>query len=282
MPTLTIFANFWISDDERFLRMQDSFHSFMEIESVNWVVNVRGTRREDTVAFLRERLGERLVARTLESGRGWFHDTRQMLNDIHGDYVLFWVEDHINLAPVSVYPHILQEMADTGTEYLNYSWWFNGLSNSTYSHIPKVRCDHIEAFELNRASAERFDMGGRVPFLISMPSIFSQRLFKKIVLTDDPRLRRWPKETPFDFEKKGTDFHWLPLRMAISRQELFACIDDDNGVPDYSLQARGLYPKRARREQKPRLARWKWLQVLASPIPLAIKKLLQRISYHIG
>ena len=32
--------------------------------------------------------------------------------------------------------------------------------------------------------------------------------------------------------------------MSIPKFELFACLDDDNSVDGYSLQSRGLYPKR--------------------------------------
>lgn len=55
------------------------------------------------------------------------------------------------------------------------------------------------------------------------------------------KLRRYSKETPFELEKDGTRIDILPLKIALTRQELFACIDDDLNVPGYSLVSRGLY-----------------------------------------
>lgn len=55
------------------------------------------------------------------------------------------------------------------------------------------------------------------------------------------KLRRYPKETPFELEKDETRIDMLPLRIALVRQELFACIDDDLNVHGYSLISRGLY-----------------------------------------
>ena len=37
-------------------------------------------------------------------------------------------------------------------------------------------------------------------YIISAVSIFSSKLFKKIILSNHPLLKRWSKETPFDFE----------------------------------------------------------------------------------
>ena len=85
-------------------------------------------------------------------------------------------------------------------------------------------------------------------FIIAACSIFKNELFRRIVLADDPVQKRWPKETPFDFEKKPTDVHWRPLRVALPRQEIFASIDDDHVHPGSCLISRNLYPCRERRQ----------------------------------
>jgi len=50
------------------------------------------------------------------------------------------------------------------------------------------------------------------------------------------------KYGPFDFEKTAWRFDILPFKMAIPKQELFACIDDDVSIDGYQLIKRGLYP----------------------------------------
>lgn len=57
------------------------------------------------------------------------------------------------------------------------------------------------------------------------------------------KLRKYPACTPFELEKPPTRADMLPLKMALSKQELFACIDDDLDTPGYSLISRGLYKK---------------------------------------
>lgn len=55
------------------------------------------------------------------------------------------------------------------------------------------------------------------------------------------KLRKYPAYTPFELEKPPTRTDMLPLAIALPRQELFACIDDDLNISGYSLVNRGLY-----------------------------------------
>ena len=58
--SLTIFANFKIDNEERYLRMKDSFISFKDISAEKWVINIRGSYKSDTFDFLKKHLGEKL------------------------------------------------------------------------------------------------------------------------------------------------------------------------------------------------------------------------------
>ena len=103
--SLTIFANFKIDNEERYLRMKDSFISFKDISAEKWVINIRGSYKSDTFDFLEEHLGEKLYHYDLQSSNGWFHDTRVMLKDINCKHVIighserrkYYFEDHIIL-----------------------------------------------------------------------------------------------------------------------------------------------------------------------------------------
>lgn len=240
MATLTIFANFCINDEERFLRMQDSFRSMKDINASKWVINVRGKFKFKTLFFLHEYLQERLVPYMLESEKGWFHDTKIMLPSINSDYVFFWVEDHINLVDVAKYQDILNEMKKSDSEYICYSWWFSGQPLEIYKEVKKIELKNIFTFTLD----EKMNRSIHKAYVISMVGIFSEMLFKKIIIKP-PLLRWYPKQTPLDFEKGANGSDWLPIRYAIPKYELFACIDD--GGDEYSLQGRGLYPKRETR-----------------------------------
>ena len=252
-PTLTVFANFRINEPERLLRMKDSFLSFKEIDAVQWVINVRGRYKMDALCFLHGHLQERLVPHLIESGRGWFADTRDILPKIDTDFVFFWLEDHINQVDVTNYRAILREMVVSGAQAVRYSWWRNGKLTDVFSGIQKIAYEHIEAFHFGEAENEIMHGGDpKMGYILDIPSIYQIDLFRKIVLADDPTPRRWPKETPFDFEKNSEDVQWLPLKLALPKYELFAPIDDDLGILGSCLQARGLYPCR---EIRPETAR---------------------------
>ena len=248
MSILNIFANFFIDSEERFLRMKDSFNSFSQINADTWVINCRGRYRDEVLAFLKDNLGDKLIAFRLNSKEGWFHDTRQMLSAIKSEYVLFWLEDHINLAPVELLDSIVAEMKYKELEYMIYTFWQFGKLRNRYDGVELNKGQFIDYFvhDLNNNNIIQSNIGGS--YIISAVSILSSNLFSRIILADDPVPQRWPRETPFDFEKAPSDTHWLPIKVAVLREEIFASIDDDHGTPGYSLQSRGLYPLRVPRQ----------------------------------
>ncbi len=247
MPTLTIFANFYINSDERYLRMVDSFNSFKDISAEKWVVNARGIHAKKTISFLQEHLGEKLISFSLESKQGWFHDTKQMLSSINSDFVLFWLEDHINTVDPKIYSELIHDMKKDDSDYLEYSWWHSGEILIHYQSLPKIENEISATFTLTKKDLFEIEKNYSI-FIISMAGVFSLALFKKIILETKLFLRQYPKQTPFNFEKGGGCKNWLPITITLPKQELFANIDDDHSDPGYSLQSRGLYSIREKRE----------------------------------
>lgn len=257
MATLTIFANFFINDEEEYLRMQDSFYSFKDIAAINkWFINVRGEYKFETLFFLHDHLKNKLSPYLVESSKGWFYDSSQMLKDVDADFVMLWIEDHINLTPVSKYTEILNELKESNTEYMGYSFWHFGKLRTIYDHIKKTEWTNISTFVLDKENQLKIRRE-RSDYIISMAGIFSADLFRKIILDDKIYLRHWSKFLPLNFEKRPEDTRWLPVRYALPKYELFAPIDDRE-TDGSSLTARGLYPLRVPREE-----RWR-----RKPIPI--------------
>jgi hypothetical protein len=239
-PSLTIFANFRIDNHERFKRMKDSFNSFNEISASKWVVNVRGNFKLQTIEFLNGELGSRLSSNLLESNKGWFSDTKLMLDQIDTDFILCWVEDHLNMEKISKYDEILNEMKDSNVDHLLLSWWHEP-EKETYNHIDAFETENLKIYNMNVSNIKIINDGiGKSFYMVSLHSILSYSFFKKII-DNPPKFRRWPKETPFDFEKSSQKSFLLPFRTALPKSELFVNIDFDNGVEGYSLISRGLY-----------------------------------------
>ena len=87
--SLVVFANFRINNEERYLRLKDSFFSFKDISAEKWVINIRGSYKEQTKNFLQEHLQDKFHHYDIESKKGWFQDTRTMLKDIDTDLFNF-------------------------------------------------------------------------------------------------------------------------------------------------------------------------------------------------
>lgn len=239
-PSLTIFANFRIDNIERFEIMKISFNSFRNISASKWVINVRGRYKNEVINYLSEELGQKLSSNLIESGNGWFEDTKKLLPQIESDFVLFWVEDHINLVDESIYIDVLRDMKRYDVDHLIYSWWHNS-TKETYSFINSKDTDNLSIYNMNIENSRKINSSlGNIFYIITMQSITTLNFFRDVILKS-PRFRRWPKETPFDFEKISKDKHFYPFKTAIPKFELFANIDDDHDNEGYSLKSRGLF-----------------------------------------
>jgi hypothetical protein len=239
---LTIFANFYIDNEERLLRMKDSLQSMKAIAVDRYVVNVRGRFADQAVDYLKSNI-ELLSVFSLESSDGWFHDTSKLAHLIKTPYILIWIEDHICIMPECI-NGIVDAMAECDADILTYSFWQNGKFLKRYSEADQVDAGIITWFDHTVKVNNRFI---EKSYLISYASIIKKKLFDEII-DDRGSEKRWSKMTPFDFEKAPIDIKWLPLRRANPKNELFASIDDDHGVVGTSLQSRGLYPKRSERQ----------------------------------
>ena len=250
----TLFANFRIDSHERLLRMQDSYVSFSGSCIDQVVVNVRGDYREEALSFLKKSYNGDLHVFKLESKNGWHYDSRVMFDCIKNDVILFWIEDHICMGGSKALNQVISDFTSSQADYLEYSW-FNEqfvLALNSLSHLTN-QSSTLFSFKLCRSSKILRDkiscsVIGRPPYLISCPAIFSKRLFERVLFTRRPFLPRWPKTTPFDFEKRSDDLYVLDFMQAYLKSELFAAIDDDNLFEGSSLISRHLYPNRISRE----------------------------------
>ena len=218
----------------------------------------------------------------MESKEGWFHDTRIMLKDIDSDFVFFWIEDHINMVNIIKYDEILNEMKENQCDHLLYSWWHNNYKK-TFSSLVVKESGSLNIYEMNRENIKTIEKNiGHYFYIISATSITSTKLFKKIITSNHPRLKRWPKSTPFDFEKRSTDMEFVVFNHAVPKFELFASIDDNHSSGEkYSLIDRGLYPNRMSREEVQNLEYSRVNRKIRKIIPKAFYKMIAPIYKYI-
>ncbi|MBU2509430.1 SIS domain-containing protein [Patescibacteria group bacterium] len=263
---LTVFANIRINDPERLQHMKDSFYSFRSI-SDNWVINVRGSQRQQAVDFLKKELGNQITLfELLDDKRGWIQNTLKMLPSVKYDYMLVWNEDHICLAEPDEIKGVVNEMKDHNVVYLPYTWWFFGKIKKGLEALPFNHARFIDHVTLSSDDWKKATDKGYPYGLIALCGIFKVTFFKQLMLLDKyklplflttnfyrfatvlnkigisfnqrkafntvnkllfHKLRRYSKETPFDLEKDRSRTEILPLKVAWPKKELFACIDDE-------------------------------------------------------
>ena len=243
---LSIFANFFIDTEERFLRVQDSYNSIKNIQYKNFLVNVRGKYAEEVIKFLADQDGF-IKCFSINSCSGWFYDSNKLLEFMEDSkYLLLWLEDHICMEPDKI-NLVVDEMDLSNADILTYSYWQFGKFLNRYSDLNQVDSENITWFDHTIENNHLINNRLKKSYLIAYPSIIKRDFFSRII-KDGGRESRFPKSTPFDFEKAPSDLHWLPLRRANPKYELFCSIDDDHGIAGSSLQLRGLYPKRESRQ----------------------------------
>ena len=101
-------------------------------------------------------------------------------------------------------------------------------------------------------------------------------------------MRRYPKDTPFDFEKLSNDTWVLPFKIGIPKFEMFSSVDDDNRYYGSSLISRKLYPVRVSRFQIIKKESKKFsfcFNILKKTVKKILffswlQNLVKRISYH--
>ena len=247
-PSLAIFANFFIDNEERLQRMKDSFNSFKEAEPNQWVINIRGSLKYEAGNFLKEKLREKLNLFYLQSGRGWFYDSNSIASKIDSNYVLFWVEDHILINSPNNLNNCIAEMNKFNVDQLLYSFLISDIKKKFAIIEPYKSGEYIKVLKLDSEICLKTRKLFGEFYTVSCPTIMSKNFFTKILLSRKPYLKRWPRNVPFDFEKLSKDNIAKVIWHAIPNQELFAVIDDNHGQPGYSLISRGLYPNRISRD----------------------------------
>ena len=246
---LCIFANFFIDNDERFNRMKDSFLSFKDIDPDQWVVNIRGTLKFQAANFLKKELGNKIKIFHLQSNRGWSYDSRVISKFIKSKHIFFWVEDHILINDIFYLKNCLLEMKNFKVDQMWYTFLTNEIKER-FGILPVYKKGkYITVTKIDDdAKVKLFNIFKKNFYTISMVSIMEKNFFLKNIFSPKPYLKRWPRNLPFDFEKKSTDNVFSSIIHAMPNKELFVSIDDDRGEDGYSLISRGLYKSSISRE----------------------------------
>lgn len=253
MKNFTVFANFYIDTEERFLRLKDSFFSFDKANISEWVINTRGKYKEDVKNFLEKNVKTDLKLFFLESKNGWVNDTIKITEAITNEIIFIWVEDHICTTDISQINLVVDEMYKNDVDHLIYSFFHKGIfikpleavdynedKNISYFVYDKINYNNLKKwYESNEVSAN---------YLISLCSFMSLDLFKKNLSLSKEK-KKYHRLLPFNFEKSFREDEILPFKNGVVKKELFVSIDDNHGEEGYSLISRKKYANRASKKK---------------------------------
>ncbi len=266
---MTILANMFINSDARFEHLKDSFESFSD-SSDDWLINIRGEKRDEIIAYLKDRLGGKATFfDLLDDSRGWTTNALGMVGRAKHPYILLWNEDHMNIAVQGHLGKVVEEMQLQKAEYLQYSWWRKGRYNDQFEILQPLRGTTIDVVTIDCKAWKKLREARHDVHLVSLvgifekdflirllqhdrfmlPAIFRKWLFRIMVVLEQLglkfdqkemfdrvnrflffKLRKQSKETPHDFEKTPDRYDVLPVRTALPHEELFVCMDDDDLV----------------------------------------------------
>ena len=279
---LDIFSNFFIDNEERLIRMKDSFRSFAKINPNKWVINIRGSLKYQAGNFLRKELGGKLQLFYLNSNFGWFYDSKIIFKNINSNYVMFWIEDHILTASINDFYNCLLELEKSSSDQIIYS--FFSQHNEKFKNIKSYKKGrYITTYKLEPSVIDKITNSFKKDtYLVSCLSIMKKDFFQKVLYSSRPILKRWSRKFPFDFEKKASDKLSDLILYSIPNKELFACIDDDHGDPGSSLVSRGYYPNRMSRESLKKIEfgySLLYREKLKNLLPKTVKLILLELYY---
>ena len=248
MSGISVFANFFINDQERLKKLKLSFFSFENARINNWVINVRGEYKKEVKRFLCKNINKKKIkVFFIESKNGWIEDSLQISKYLKSKYVFYWVEDHICVGGYKYLNRIIKLLYKYKIDYLPYSFFLFGNNIKSFNSQNLNSTSELLYKDYNKDSHEKrieninkkkliSDM-----YIISCPSIIHKKIFLKLLNQKDRIFYKWSKFLPFNFEKDQFDTHWLPYKIGILKKELFASLDDDQGYKNYSLISRGRY-----------------------------------------
>lgn len=187
---LSVFANIRINDSERLEHLKDSFFSFSSI-SDNWVVNVRGKLRDETISFLKGELkGKIVLFELLDETNGWINNALLMMPAVKHEYVLLWNEDHINLLSPEKTNQIVNEAISAQVDYLHYGHyehWRNKFDRVINDGIIK-RGKMIDFVDVTKESLPMFFPEQKRECIISSAAIFRKEFLIKIMRIEGRKL----------------------------------------------------------------------------------------------
>jgi hypothetical protein len=241
---ITILANLLVNDaikEKRFLRL---IETLCKDEFFDFSIRLRGNRAEELeekISILLKEKKSLFKIRIGENVKNWKLNSFIQTFDFKNEYFLLLNEDHFPNTELEILREYLQQCVQANIEvsgisfYPSYKKLVNYLANSFDQDRKILIQGYLTSKEWKRVPKEAKN------YPISLLGMYKKDFLRKLLKSRKPFWRRYPFNSPFDFEQSGTSAWIFPFSFALPTVEIFACIDDDCGIDAYSLISRGVY-----------------------------------------
>ena len=237
-----IIMNIRISSIYRLNRLKKLLIKLEEYGVNNYSIRIRGDFQDEVSDWILRVFPRATVYKDSSFG-SWQLDTIQQVSESPFNHFLMLQEDHYPNCSLDEFRGVMNNLVLYSVDVCPLSGYmlFESLRKNLAKNLAGNQHNLILYDANNRGNFRIANTQNRYPF--TLVSFFSRSILEKRLKSFYPIIRKYPLESPFDFELCDNSKFLYPYRFALTRLEMLACIDDDMKIPGSSLQSRSLYPQ---------------------------------------
>jgi hypothetical protein len=242
---ITFLYNVRINSKVRMDRLLANINQVSALDAFPISLRVRGAFA-DSVA--QEVDLEKVVLFSSQNNSSWKLNLLEQVLQSSSDFFVLMQEDHSLVCDGKFLIDSLNDFKKLNLDFMPLSFLpqYNPLVQLMMENgLTLTESGNVKYLHIDRRAAKMLKRNNN--YLINLVGIFSRDLLIKVLLSRRPYIKYFAADTPFDMEQRPSQKWFLPINWALPSQEIFVCIDDDHGIPGYSLISRGLHRNDAER-----------------------------------
>ena len=234
----TIIFNVRVNSDERYRRLILAVKRIPKIDGLNFSIRIRGSLKKDSF-----QLRHPSCLYFESTWNEWNLDVIEQVTASPSNYYILMQEDHLLKMSKLDFIKLLSEVEACSIDYLplsfhpHYEIFVKELTRNFSTNESK---NGLIFWDLDKQNYAKSNLKNR-NYPLNLIGVYKRELLLRVLIRSRPFYKQYSIQTPFNFERKPNETWFLPIRWAYPINEVFACIDDDHGIEDYSLMSRGEY-----------------------------------------
>ncbi len=241
---ITILFNIRINDQKRADLFRNLLIQLVKLPNLIFSIRIRGDLQDQVILDCKDILKNNKCIKTRiligSSYKDWCLDLLEQVALSPSEYFLIIPEDHQFISTIPFLDETLNDICENSVDFLALSFYphYEIFVKNLIARKPKLSIsDYINYWDLQKWDIKSIPRSHR-NYLLNLAGAYKKDLLVKVLVSNRPLLKKFSKETPFNFEQPPSQYWFLPIRWGYPKSELFACVDDDHSIPGYSLNSR--------------------------------------------